>query len=269
MANEIERRRWNDEQMVAGWPKRERFTDRVTRYVIGAAAPAPGERVLDIGSGGGKLSLAAAAVVGAGGRVVGADISRGMCALATSRAQAAGVSNVSFAAHDVQSETVPGGPFDVAMSQFGVMFFDEPVTAFTNIRRQLKPGGRIAFACWQPMAKNHWFLGPAVSAFVAPPPPPAPGKSPTGPFALGDPRRTREILRGAGFTSITRSGRGLIVHAPADSIGDASFLVLQGVPQARLAEAEKAMSAHVDRFMQPDGLCRFTLNFQVFTARNV
>ena len=57
------------------------------------------------------------------------------------------------------SDDVPGGPFDVALSQFGVMFFDEPVTAFTNIRAQLLTGGRMAFACWQTADRNPWYIG--------------------------------------------------------------------------------------------------------------
>jgi ubiquinone/menaquinone biosynthesis C-methylase UbiE len=86
MANETERRRWNDEQTVANWPKRERFTDRVVPHVVAALKPAPGDKVLDIGSGGGKLSLAIAQLVQPGGKVVGADISSGMVRMATERA---------------------------------------------------------------------------------------------------------------------------------------------------------------------------------------
>ena len=108
-----------------------------------------GERVLDVGCGGGRTSLAAGEAVGMAGYVVGADISEPLRALADRRAQEAGAKNVSFRQVDMQTDTVPGGPFDVALSQFGVMFFDEPVTAFGNIRAHLKPGGRLAFACWQ------------------------------------------------------------------------------------------------------------------------
>lgn len=149
MVNEVERRRWNDELMVARWPKRERFTDQVVPHVVNALQPAAGEKVLDIGAGGGKLSLAIAEKVRPGGKVLGADISDGMVNLATGRAGEAKAKGVSFMAADVQVDKVPGGPFDAAVSQFGVMFFDEPVTAFTNIRKHLKKGGRIAFACWQ------------------------------------------------------------------------------------------------------------------------
>jgi SAM-dependent methyltransferase len=266
VANEFEYRRWNDEQMVAGWPKRERFTDRVVPHVVAALRPQRGERVLDVGSGGGKLSIAIGQEVGGAGRVTGADISAGMVAMATGRATEADAKNVSFLRADVQSETVPGGPFDAMTSQFGVMFFDEPVAAFSNIRRQLKPGGRIAFACWQPMARNTWFPGPAIAPFVPPPPPPAPGKSPTGPFALGDARATRRMLSAAGFVDIGRAPKSLAVWTPSDSVADDQQLT--AVPDDRKDEARTAMARHFEGFPRRGDECRFDLNIQVFTARN-
>ena len=99
--------------------------------------------------------------------------------------------NVSFCVADVRQDTVAGAPFDVVMSQFGVMFFDEPETAFANIHSLLAPGGRIVFSCWQPIERNPWFPGVALAGLVPPPPAPEPGKSPTGPFALGDHERTQ------------------------------------------------------------------------------
>jgi SAM-dependent methyltransferase len=263
MANETERRRWNDEQTVANWPKRERFTDRVVPHVVAALKPAPGDKVLDIGSGGGKLSLAIAQLVQPGGKVVGADISSGMVRMATERAAEAKAKGVTFVAADVQSETVAGGPFDGATSQFGVMFFDDPVAAFANIRRQLKPGGQIAFACWQPAARNVWNPVPPLAPFV-----PAPtllaGKSPTGPFALGDARRTRGILSAAGFRNITRTPKRMVLWMPSDVIANDSQLL--AVPEDRREAAKKAMTEYFDQFRRDDGLCRFELNFQIFTA---
>jgi len=269
MANEAERNRWNDEITVANWPKRERFTDTVVPRVVAALQPAPGEKVLDIGAGGGKLSLAIAKLVSPKGKVVGADISAGMVKLATGRAEEAKAKNVSFLVADVQADKVPGGPFDAACSQFGVMFFDEPVTAFANIRKQLKKGGRLAFACWQSSPKNAWFPGPSIAAFAPPPPPLAPGKSPTGPFALADARRTRGILEQAGFVDIQRTPKRIALWAPTDAIADKFMFVLMGVPKSKQKEAAAAMEAHFARFpRREDGFCKFELNFQLFTARN-
>jgi SAM-dependent methyltransferase len=198
--------------------------------------------------------------------VVGADISKGMVELATGRASEAKAKNVSFVVADVQGEAVPGGPFDAVTSQFGVMFFDAPRTAFTNIRRQLKPGGRIAFACWQAMAKNTWFPGAVLAPFMPPPPPPAPGKVPTGPFQLGDSKEVRRMLTAVGFVDVGRVPKKIVLAAPSESIADESQL--GGVPPERRDEAREAMNRHFDRFRREDGLCRFELNFHIFAARN-
>lgn len=268
MANEIERKRWNDPEQVANWHKRERFTDRVTPYVVAAAQPTPGERVLDIGAGGGKLTLAMAEAVGPKGSALGADISTGMVAWATGRAEEAGVANARFVVADVQSEDVPGGPFDVAVSQFGVMFFDEPVTAFSNIRRQLTPGGRLAIACWQSAKRNAWHAGTPLAPFVPRPAAAPPGKARTGPFSLGDAMATRRMLTEAGFTDIQRSPRSLAVVVPADSIADEQQILSMGIPPEQHDAARAAYSRHYAQFLRADGLSRFELHFQVFTARN-
>lgn len=267
-SNEVERRRWNNAEMVASWPSRETFTDRVTPYLLEAAIPGPGERILDVGCGGGRAAIAAAAMAQPGGRVVGADISQGMVDLATSRATQAKAKNVRFVVTDVQADKIAGGPFDLAISQFGVMFFDDPVAAFANIRTHLKPAGRLVFACWQPMKRQKWFLGPVLAPFVPPPPPPERGKSPTGPFSLADPRATRAKLLEAGFSDVVRMPRQLVVRAERSALGDAAMLASSGVPAARLAEATLAMDRYISNFVERAGNVRFEINFQIFTAKN-
>ncbi len=264
--NGAERRRWNDARWAAVWPKRERLTDQVTAFVLAAASLQAGERVLDVGSGGGKLSLAAARVVGPAGAVVGADLSVPLTKLAAARASEAGAENVAFRVADVQTDPVEGGPFDAALSQFGVMFFDEPLTAFRNIRAQLKPGGRLAFACWQANERNPWFFGSAIAELLPPPLEPAPGKSATGPFSLADPERTAGLLRAAGFDDVRRSAHELSVDAPPESIVDDVQFVLMGVPAATLPAVRAAADEHLHQFVLSPGLSRFPLAFQVFEA---
>src|SRR5580658_450832 len=197
--NEKERRRWNDARWVAEWPKRERLTTAITPYLMNAVHLQPGERVLDVGCGAGGTSLASANAVGPDGSVVGVDISEDLLALARVRTGEQGVDSVSYVVADMQVDRLDGD-FDVAISQFGVMFFDEPTTAFSNIRSHVHAGGRLVFACWQWIDRNPWHTGPAMRPFVPPVPVPALGKSPTGPFALGDPEETTDTLVRAGFT---------------------------------------------------------------------
>jgi SAM-dependent methyltransferase len=266
--NEAERQRWNDERWAALWPRRERLTDAVTAIVLDAAAPRPGERVLDVGCGGGKTSLAAARAVGPEGTVVGADLSAPLSALATRRAREAGAENVTFCVLDMQTGTVGGKPFDLALSQFGVMFFDEPVTAFANIRAHLKPGGRITFACWQAAERNPWFFAPALAELLPPPPAPAPGKSATGPFALADAERTTQILRSAGFHDVGWDAHERSVEAPPDSVVDDAQLTFMGVPADELAAAQTLVEEHMCQFVLSPTLSRFPLAFLVFHATN-
>jgi len=168
----------------------------------------------------------------------------------------------------VQTDTLEGGPFDVALSQFGVMFFDEPVTAFRNIRAHLRPGGRIAFACWQTLDRNPWFFASAIAEFLPPLSVPAPGKSPTGPFALGDPEQTERILGSAGFLGARSTGHELAVEVPQDSIVDEAQLAFMGVPADRLAPAQTAVEEYMRQFRLSPTLSRFPLAFQLFEATN-
>ena len=266
MPNEIERRRWNDEQMVANWPRRERFTNAVVAHVVRALAPQPGENILDVGCGGGNLSIGIAGRVKPGGKVVGADISAGMLAMAGGRATDAGAKNIRFEQVDVQVDKIPGGPFDAMTSQFGVMFFEDPVAAFTNIRKSIKRGGRLAFACWQPGAKNDWCTFPVLARFAPPPPPRASAGPPPGPFAFGNPKYTRNILTSAGFIGIERIAKTLVVRVPPDSVLDESVIPSMGVPPEKFAEAKQALDAHFARFEQSEGLTRFELHIQIFKA---
>ncbi len=264
-ANEAERRRWNDSAWAAAWPKRERLTTAVTDVLLSQLRLAPADRVLDIGTGGGVAALAAARVVG-DGAVVGADISAPLLELARSRGEAQGAANVSFVVADVQRETVPGGPFDVALSQFGVMFFDEPETAFANIRGQLVGGGRLGFACWRAPDLNPWFPGQALAGIVPPPPPPEPGKSPTHPFSLADPHHTIRILEASGWREVTHTPHDLVVTVDRDAIVDDEALGFFGLSADSFGAAWEAIERQLAPITRDDGRIDAPLAFQIFTA---
>jgi SAM-dependent methyltransferase len=265
--NAAEHRRWNDPYWTRVWPKREELTGVVTEVLLDHLGLSAGEHVLDIGCGGGTTSLKAARLVGPHGSVVGADISRDLVELARSRAAAQGAANVRFVVADAQIEVIDGGPFDAALSQFGVMFFDDPLQAFTNIRARVSRGGRLAFACWRGMSGNPWHIAHAVGELIASGPRP-PGAVPPGPFSLSDAVSTDQLLGSAGWSDRHCAPYDVIVSVTRDALVDDDQPAFMGVPEDRLAEARAAVDRHLAAFDQGDGRYRVPLAYQVFTAAN-
>lgn len=174
------------------------FDAGVARYLqpfLDAAAIEPTARVLDVGCGAGQTTREAARLASAGG-VTGVDLSARMLELARRRAEREGLGNVRFVQADAQVADL--GRYDRVISRTGVMFFGDPVAAFTNLARALRPDGLLAMSVWQPFEENEWlaaFLDAvAEGRDLAPPPPEGPG-----PFSLGDPARVRAVLGAAGF----------------------------------------------------------------------
>ncbi|MHB1808717.1 MAG: class I SAM-dependent methyltransferase [Solirubrobacteraceae bacterium] len=241
------------------------MTTAVTDVLLGRLALRPGDRVLDIGTGAGAGALAAARMV-RDGEVVGADISQPLVELARRRGEGRSAANVSFVVADVQHDLVPGQPFDVALSQFGVMFFDAPETAFENIRRQLVAGGRLGFACWQAPDRNPWFVGPALGGLVPPPPQPTPGKSPTHPFSLSDPMYVVELLETSGWNHVSGTQHELIVTVDRDTLVDDEMLGFLNVPERSFSAAWDAIERQLAPIARDDGRIDAPLAFQIFTA---
>ena len=195
-------RNWTDNS--AGWVEHEAVFDAVftpvTAAVLAAADLKAGERVLDVGCGSGTLLAAADA---AGAQPVGVDISPLMVAAAARRVPSAVVRAEDAETADLGS-LAPGTPFDVVVSRFGVMFFEDPVAAFANLRSATHDGSRLAFACWRSAEENQMFtLGLEIltRGLDEPPEPPEPDQP--GPTAFADPDRLRDVLAGAGWSSIT------------------------------------------------------------------
>ncbi|MEZ5905282.1 MAG: class I SAM-dependent methyltransferase [Geminicoccaceae bacterium] len=169
------------------------------RRLLECAAPAASERVLDIGCGAGASAFAVASAVGEKGHVTGVDISAPLLDRAEERRVEAGLDNVRFLLADAQTHPFEEGTFDLAISRFGVMFFDDPPAAFRNIATCLRPGGRIVFIAWAPSARNPWFdLPRAIAADELGPAAPADPAAP-GPFAFAATDYVLRILEGTGL----------------------------------------------------------------------
>jgi SAM-dependent methyltransferase len=210
------------------------------RRVLDAARLAAGESVLDVGCGSGALTLDAAQRVGPRGLVVGMDVSRPMLARARERADEAKLHRVRFERADVQTGALGAARFDAAVSRLGVMFFDDPVAAFTNLRSALRVGGRLAFVAWQSAADNPWISVPeaATSAFITveQPVPNAPG-----PFSLADPERVRALLERAGFAALYVDPLYLDITFGLHAREAAAILVQFGLLGRALLSAEPAV----------------------------
>jgi SAM-dependent methyltransferase len=157
--------RWNGASGHYWIAHRERHLaehQRLTPHLFTAAGISAGETVLDIGCGCGDTTLAAASL---GGRALGLDPSAPMLAVASRLAEQSGSSNVRFVQGDAQACPFLGGSCDVVISNFGVMFFDDPVQAFTSIAATVRHGGRLAFLCWQDDTVNE--LGIPLRVFAA------------------------------------------------------------------------------------------------------
>ena len=186
-----------------------RYHDALDRQIapLGAEAirklaPARGECLLDVGCGCGHTTLELAHRVGTSGSILGIDISAPMLEVAAARQVPASSGRITFQQADAQVAILGAESVDAIFSRFGVMFFSNPVAAFSNLRGTLIPGGRLAFVCWRPMESNPWMAEPmnAARPYMAarePMDPTAPG-----PFAFADAALVRAILERAGFQEV-------------------------------------------------------------------
>ena len=204
-ANREQQRFWNEHAGPIWVRNQERLDQQIRPHgtlALARLSAKAGERILDVGCGCGETALALAAQVGESGAVLGVDLSEPMLARARERAAEAGFRHASFRAADAEDADLAESPFDAVFSRFGVMFFGAPEAAFANLHRALRPGGRLGFVCWGPVAENAWVRVPmeAAAPLIDPLPPPPPGAP--GPFSFSDPERVRRILDAAGFQSV-------------------------------------------------------------------
>ncbi len=154
----------------------------------------PGDRVLDIGCGAGRTTLRAARAAWPG-RALGVDVSAPAIEHARRRAREQGVVNVDFECGDAQAHPFPRRPFDVAISRFGTMFFDDPAAAFAHVGRALRTHGRLVMMVWQAGDRNEWDVAIRRALGGA--------EGGTEPFSLAEPSTVAGLLEGAGFVDVT------------------------------------------------------------------
>ena len=222
---------------------------------LAAADVRPGERVIDVGCGLGGTTAALAAKAEA---VLGIDISD----VLIEAAKAKKIARAEFLVADAATHPFDTATYDLVFSRFGVMFFADPVAAFRNLRRALKPEGRMVFVCWRTGPENPWGTAPARAAAPFLPPLPKPGPEDPGQFAFGDRARVERILTEAGFgeLSIQPVDQPVFLGKSIDDIlenagqfGPLSLAFADATPD-QLAQAKAAIADMLKPHVQADGV---------------
>lgn len=262
----------------------QRWTDRqaeqdvllapVSSALIDRAATRPGHRIIDVGCGCGSTSITFAERVAPNGFVLGVDISAPMLSRARQRAPKG--LPVDFVQADATVYPFDPESFDLVVSRFGVMFFAEPAISFTNLRRALRPSGRVAFACWREPSENPWMMAPLQAVYQHVPKLPPVGPEDPGPFAFASEERVRHILGAAGYQDVAMEpialsldiaiGRGLDAAVQgALQIGPSSRALDGHPPEVRAAAAESVREL-LKPFLRGDSV-RLPGSIWIVTAR--
>jgi ubiquinone/menaquinone biosynthesis C-methylase UbiE len=265
---------WNT---VSG-PKWVALTDQIDAQiapigleVMREAAPSSGEAVLDIGCGCGLTTLELARRAGPTGRVVGIDISRPMLADAERRAAGHEGAPIRFVAGDAQTWAFEAATFDLVFSRFGVMFFDDPDAAFTNLRRALRSSGKLAFVAWRSPAENPFMTTAKRAAEPLLSNMPTPDPNAPGQFAFADGERVRQILERSGWSRIDIRPLDVEGHvseqdllAYVTKLGPVG-VALRDVDEATRARVSEVVRAAFEPYVQ-NGSARFMMACWLVTA---
>jgi SAM-dependent methyltransferase len=232
---------WNGGESVHYVSHADRYDRQLASFttaLLEQAAISADDVVLDIGCGCGVTTLRAAEQ---GQRALGLDISHPLIEVAARRAEEAGVGNAEFIVADAQLHGFGDGEFTVVLSQFGLMFFDDPEGAFANLRRSLAPNGRLSFICWQGLEANEWLMvvGRAVAKHCELPNLGGRSGGP-GMFALKQPDETIALLESVGFTQVDVAPIATsVLLAGGDTVdGSLEFLLGMGMVRGLLGRLE-------------------------------
>ncbi|MEU1617776.1 class I SAM-dependent methyltransferase [Streptomyces sp. NPDC005722] len=263
--NGYEGRHW------ATYPERyDALNDAVNDHLLDDLPVVAGSRVLDVGCGTGRVARLAGR---RGATALGVDLSEPMLREAVAAAEREGLAGVAFVRGDAQVHPFPPEGFDAVVSRFGVMFFADPVAAFANLRRALRPGGRLAFVASRGhQAMDQTKIYRAIGTVV--PVPDFAGD--TGPASFADPRHTEKVLTGAGFAGVTSTAVDVPQVWGRDAEDAADFLMGWGPVQYWLREGgadeaarSRARDAALDAFRgftTADGAVVLTARLWLVTA---
>ncbi|SDW39436.1 Ubiquinone/menaquinone biosynthesis C-methylase UbiE [Ruegeria halocynthiae] len=240
---------WGKSEMGGRWLTFEDQLDHlfspVLDLLLDRAALTRGMRVVDIGCGTGASALTVAQQIGPEGHVLGVDISEQFLERARRRADQANLNNVKFRYADAQVAALSTGDCDALISRFGVMFFSDPVAAFANMARALKPGGQITFAAWGALSENPWFKTPHLAAVKQLGQPPKVDRNAPGPLAFHDRDRVSDLMSRAGLADIKVKAIPLTLAAPS-SAKEAATLCTRVGPAARVIAHFEGEQGDVD-----------------------
>jgi enediyne biosynthesis protein CalE5 len=251
--------------VATGWDEHADFVDRrsraLTDKLLDLADPRPGERVLELACGPGGLGLAAAERVGEGGAAVLSDVASEMTAIAARRAADLGLDNVTTAVLDIEHIDQPDASYDVVLCREGLMFALDPGQAAREIRRVLRPGGRVALAVWGPRERNPW-LGTVLDSVSAQTGAPVPPPGIPGPFALEDAAKLSALLEDAGLRDVTVSEVSVPLEVASfdewwrrtTALAGPLAKMLELLPEDASRELEGRAREAVKPYETPDGL---------------
>ena len=265
------------EEMAAGWDDDRRWVSEASRpvveWLVAALEPQEGETILELAAGVGDTGLAAAARVGASGKLISTDFSGQMVDAARRRADELGVTNAEFRIMDAERMELPDDSVDGILCRWGYMLMADPAAALRETKRVLRPGGRVAFSVWAEAEANPWASVPAKALFehtgLQPPDPLAPGI-----FAMASEERTRALLGEAGLEPSRIERVEMVWHFDTPEhhwhyvmdLAGALAMVVRSLPEREQAAVRRLTEERVGPLVQQPGYALSGLCLNVLAA---